>query len=73
MFAMQNRAEEQNPCPIIILWAPSSPQFVNLIIPVKTKVMWDTEDKAISTLISVWKKQVRAAKIPPRQAQIIKK
>lgn len=71
VFAMKNNPEEQNPCPIIINWAPLIPQEVKVNTLEITIAICETEDKAIKNLISDWNKQIMATNSPPIKAQLI--
>lgn len=70
LLAIKNIPEEQNPCPTIMITAPFIPQEDRVKIPLITKAMWATEDKAINIFTSVWRKQKVARIAPPTMAHL---
>lgn len=52
VLASANRAEEENPCAIIIIMVPSQPQMEFDIRPATSKPIWPTDEYAIRDFIS---------------------
>lgn len=72
MLAIQNKPDEQNPWPTIIKIAPFNPHLDKVRIPLATIDIWATEDKAIRSLISVCRRQIRLTTTPPIKAHLTK-
>lgn len=71
-LARQNKAEEINPWAIININAPFSPQVVCEKILAVTRLMWPTEEYAISAFMSHCRKQITLVMRAPQIQKVIK-
>lgn len=66
-LAKKNKPEEQRPWATINIIEPTKEEKENLKIPIITKLIWETEEKAIIDFKSTWRIQIKLDKIPPHK------
>ena len=68
-LAMAKRPEELKPCAIIIMRAPSNPQYEDDTAPAVISPIWPIEEYAIKAFKSVWRRQMNLVTTAPHNVK----